>query len=44
MAAPNQQQDQRDRTKEIIKKVRQIEIRTSRLVNDSLAGEYHSVF
>ncbi len=30
--------------KEIIKKVRQIEIRTSRMVNDILAGEYHSVF
>jgi uncharacterized protein (DUF58 family) len=29
---------------EILKKVRQIEIRTRRLVNDSLAGEYHSVF
>ncbi|MEM1058229.1 MAG: DUF58 domain-containing protein [Verrucomicrobiota bacterium] len=38
------QQDQADRTREIIKKVRQIEIRTNRLVNDSLAGEYHSVF
>lgn len=34
----------RDRTREILKKVRQIEIRTNRLVNDSLAGEYHSVF
>ncbi len=33
-----------DQAKEILKKVRQIEIRTSRLVNDSLAGEYHSVF
>ena len=31
-------------TMEILKKVRQIEIRTRRLVNDSLAGEYHSVF
>jgi uncharacterized protein (DUF58 family) len=30
--------------KEILKKVRQIEIRTNRLVNDSLAGQYHSVF
>src|SRR6185295_999830 len=29
---------------EILKKVRRIEIRTSRLVNESLAGEYHSVF
>lgn len=31
-------------TKEILKKVRQIEVRTNRLVNDSLAGSYHSVF
>ncbi len=31
-------------TKEILKKVRQVEVRTSRLVNDSLAGNYHSVF
>jgi len=30
--------------KEIIKKVRQIEIRTRHLVNDVFAGEYHSVF
>jgi len=30
--------------RDILKKVRQIEIRTRRLVNDSLAGEYHSVF
>ncbi|HYS79049.1 MAG TPA: DUF58 domain-containing protein [Candidatus Dormibacteraeota bacterium] len=29
---------------DIIKKVRRIEIRTNRLVNESLAGEYHSVF
>jgi uncharacterized protein (DUF58 family) len=33
-----------EQAKDILKKVRQIEIRTSRLVNDSLAGEYHSVF
>jgi uncharacterized protein (DUF58 family) len=31
-------------TREILRKVRHIEIRTKRLVNDSLAGEYHSVF
>ena len=31
-------------TREILKKVRQIEVRTNRLVNDSLAGSYHSVF
>ncbi|MFQ5877132.1 MAG: DUF58 domain-containing protein [Acidobacteriota bacterium] len=29
---------------EILRKVRRIEIRTHRLVNESLAGEYHSVF
>src|SRR5881396_2599634 len=29
---------------DILKKVRRIEIRTNRLVNESLAGEYHSVF
>ncbi len=29
---------------EILKKIRRIEIHTSRLVNDVLAGEYHSVF
>ncbi len=31
-------------TKDILKKVRQVEVRTNRLVNDSLAGNYHSVF
>src|SRR6266705_3045541 len=31
-------------TKTIMSGMRQIEIRTNRLVNDSLAGEYHSVF
>lgn len=31
-------------TREILKKVRQIEVRTSRLVNDSFAGSYQSVF
>ena len=29
---------------DILKKVRRIEIRTNRLVNESMAGEYHSVF
>jgi len=29
---------------ELIKKIRRIEIRTRRLVNDSVAGEYHAVF
>ncbi|MCX8037870.1 MAG: DUF58 domain-containing protein [Candidatus Sumerlaeia bacterium] len=32
------------KTKEILKKVRHIEIYTRRLVNDVMAGEYHSVF
>jgi uncharacterized protein (DUF58 family) len=31
-------------TTELIKKIRRIEIRTRRLVDDSYAGEYHSVF
>jgi uncharacterized protein (DUF58 family) len=30
--------------REIIKKIRQIELRTNRLVSESLAGQYHSVF
>jgi uncharacterized protein (DUF58 family) len=30
--------------RDILKKVREIEIHTNRLVNDVLAGEYHSVF
>ncbi|MDP8244583.1 MAG: DUF58 domain-containing protein [Candidatus Hinthialibacter antarcticus] len=30
--------------RELIKKIRRIEIRTNRMVNDVLAGEYHSVF
>ena len=33
-----------DQTRDILKKVRQIEIRTKRLVSDTLAGQYHSVF
>jgi len=31
-------------TTELMEKIRRIEIRTRRLVNDSFAGEYHSVF
>jgi len=31
-------------TPELIKKIKRIEIRTRRLVNDSFAGEYHAVF
>lgn len=34
----------RERTREILKKVRQLEVRTNRLVDESLAGQYHSVF
>jgi len=30
--------------REMIRKIRRIEIRTRRLVNESMAGEYHSVF
>src|SRR5882672_11294259 len=30
--------------REILKKIRQIEIRTNRLVNETLGGAYHSVF
>ena len=30
--------------KELLKKIRRIEIRTSHLVNDALAGKYHSAF
>jgi uncharacterized protein (DUF58 family) len=30
--------------KDIVRKIRRIQITTSRLVNESLAGEYHSVF
>ena len=33
-----------ERMREILKRVRQIEIRSRRTVNDVLAGEYHSVF
>lgn len=31
-------------TPELVKKIRHIEIRTKRLVNDSYAGDYHSIF
>ena len=31
-------------SKEVLNKVKQIEIHTNRLVNDSLVGDYHSVF
>jgi uncharacterized protein (DUF58 family) len=32
------------RTSDLMKKIQRIEIRTRRLVNDSFAGEYHSIF
>jgi uncharacterized protein (DUF58 family) len=35
---------QADTTKTILSRMRQLEIKTRRLVNDSLVGEYHSVF
>ena len=31
-------------TREIVKKLRKIEIHTARLANDQLVGSYHSVF
>src|ERR1700690_3789537 len=31
-------------TREILKKIRQIELRTTRLVSETLGGQYHSVF
>ncbi len=33
-----------EKTREILQKVHQIEIKTNRLVNDTLAGQYHSAF
>lgn len=36
--------DNTDKTREILRKVRQVEIRTNRLVTDALTGAYHSVF
>src|SRR5260370_36978963 len=30
--------------REILRKIRQIELRTNRLVSETLAGQYHSVF
>jgi len=30
--------------REILKKIRQIELRTNRLVTETLGGQYHSVF
>lgn len=36
--------EQEDQTREIIRKVRRLEIRTNRMVTDALSGAYHSVF
>jgi len=36
--------DTSERTREILKKVRQVEIRSRRFVDESLVGAYHSVF
>lgn len=33
-----------NQAREILKKVRQVELRTRRLVTDALAGQYHSIF
>ncbi len=33
-----------EKTREILRKVRQLEIRTNRMVTDALSGAYHSVF
>ena len=33
-----------ERTREILQRVHQIELKTNRLVNDTLAGQYHSAF
>lgn len=33
-----------EKTKEILSRVHQIELKTNRLVNDTLAGQYHSAF
>ncbi len=41
---PPEAQLELETTREILKKVRQVEIRTRRQVTDALAGAYHSVF
>lgn len=37
-------ENQSELTKKILKKVRQIEIKTNRMVTDAMAGAYHSIF
>lgn len=44
MAIGNQTTQSTIEPKELLKKVRRIEIRTSHMVNDVLAGQYHSAF
>lgn len=39
-----QDEDQRSVPPELLRKIRQIEIRTRRLVSETLAGQYHSAF
>lgn len=39
-----QQDEERERLRTVMEKVRQIEIRTRRLVDESMGGHYHSVF
>ena len=38
------QEPDQEFTKEILRKVRQIEIKSNRLVSEALAGSYHSAF
>jgi uncharacterized protein (DUF58 family) len=44
LAPIREDDDQRTVPKEILEKIRQIELRTRRLVSESLAGQYHSAF
>lgn len=37
-------EDESELTKKILKKVRQVEIKTNRMVTDALSGAYHSIF
>lgn len=42
--SPDPDQNDRDATRELLRKVRKIEIHTRRMVNDLFSGEYHSSF
>jgi uncharacterized protein (DUF58 family) len=42
--SPEQSNGDRDATRELLRKVRKIEIHTRRMVNDLFSGEYHSSF